>query len=245
MVSSVNTSSKFANPEYLAAVTAEYQDNATGVLAFNLGTSFAGFRIPDDVLLASNDTFHLQVPADRPHLLLEGLLAPLMATPEFGNRSVASLFSALIQPESSGYIRLNSSDYRDNPLIYSNYYGSDNDMAAILYGYKRLRSIVNSEAMRSVVVGELFPGPDATTDEQLIQAIKQSAQSFFHPVGSASLGKVLDKQFRIKGLQGIRVVDSSAIPVLNTCHTQAPTYALAHRAAKIILRQWNESKQMD
>ena len=67
------------------------------------------------------------------------------------------------------------------------------------------------------------------------KAIQQSAQSFHHPLGTVALGTVLDSNWRIKGLKGIRVVDSSAIPTPPTCHPQAGVCAIAHRAALDII----------
>jgi len=133
-----------------------------------------------------------------------------------------------VQPEAAGYIRLSSSDYRDNPLIYSNYYGSAGDKAAMLWGYKKVREVSTSAIMAPLVVRELFPGPNVTTDEQLWTAIQDSAQTFHHPVGTAALGKVVDGDWRIVGLEGIRVADTSTFPYLPTCHLQASVYAYAH-----------------
>lgn len=235
VVPSVNTTAKiFDNATFLAETMLQYEDSATGAFTIPDSGSFATARVPNDVLLAANDTFHLTLPADRPHLLFQYSTGPFVTDPAPANRSLISAFVALVQPEASGYIRLNGSDYRTNPLIHSNYYGSPGDLNAILWGYKKLRSILQSSIMAPLIVDEVFPGKNITTDEELLAALKYSATTFHHPVGSVSLGKVLGKDFRVKGLEGIRVVDSSAIPVEVTCHLQANVYALAHRAARAI-----------
>jgi len=154
--------------------------------------------------------------------------------PNPDNKNVVTAFAALVQLEVSGSIRLSSSDYRVNPLIESNYYGSPNDLAVELYAYKRLLSILRSDALKPVVLSEVFPGTNVTSDADIKAALTQGAQSFHHPLGSVALGKVLDSSFRVKGLEGIRVVDSSAIPVPPTCHLQSSVYAFAELAAKML-----------
>lgn len=221
------------NNTFAAQAEAEYQANASGFLARNDAGSFAMARVPDAVFEAVNDTFHPSLPSDRGHLLYQFVTAPLL--PNVGpNITIASPFIALVQPEASGSIRLASADFREPPLINSNYYGSAGDKAAILYGYKKLREILHSEIMKPVVLREIFPGPNVTSDEDLWLAIQQTAQTFYHPHGSVALGTVLDREWRVKGVQGLRVVDSSTFPDTPTCHLQASVYALAHRAARRI-----------
>ena len=231
----VNSAHKFSNATYLAEVTAQYKDTATGILANVLSGSFAVARVPDDVLEAANDTFHLSIPPDRGHLLYQFAGAAFVQPAP--NTSILSPFVSLVQPEASGYLRLNGTDFMNDPLIYSNYYGSDGDKAAILYGYKKLRAVLQSPLLADVIVGEVFPGANVTTDVELMEAIKRSAQTFHHPLGTVSMGKVLDSDFRIRGLDGIRVVDSSTFPYPPVCHLQADVYAVAHMVARAIMEE--------
>lgn len=193
------------------------------------GDVSAGLRAPDSVFEAVNSSYYLSIPEDRPQIMYQYATTPFL--PNSPNVSIIGAFASVVQPEESGYIALNSSDYRDPPLIYSNYYGSEGDKAAILYGYRQLLSIFRSDDLQDFIVEELFPGPDVTTDEQMWEAIQQGAQSWHHPVGTTALGTVLDRNWRVKGLEGIRVVGSSAMPTLPTSAIQAAVYALAHRAA--------------
>jgi choline dehydrogenase len=209
----------------------EYAANASGPLGNANGGTFACARLPDSVFEALNGSY-LSIPQDRPQILYQYSATAML--PSSPNVSIISAWAALVQPEATGFLTLQSSDYRDDPVIFSNYYGSASDKAAILYAYKQLRSILWSDDLKSFVVGEVFPGHSVTTDAQIWQAIQQSAQSFHHPVGTVALGTVLDANWRIKGLNGIRVVDSSALPSPPTCHPQADIYAIAHRAAQDI-----------
>lgn len=141
----------------------------------------------------------------------------------------------MVQPEAAGSVSLRSADYHDDPLIHTNFYGSDGDKAAVLWTYKKLREILKRPEVSPLIVAERYPGPDVTSDEAIWAAMGQQTYSFRHAVGTAAIGKALDSNWRLKGLKGIRVVDSSAFPYPTTCHPQAVVYALASRAAKDIL----------
>ncbi|KAL8747701.1 MAG: hypothetical protein Q9190_000442 [Brigantiaea leucoxantha] len=210
----------------------QYRSNASGPLAWDNGLVYAAFRVPDSVFEGVNGTHYTSLPKDRPHVLIEYSTVPFLRS--IGNTSVVTAWASLVQPEASGYVTLRSKDYREDPLIHANYFGSEADKAAVRWGYKKLREIGASNELESVVRRELYPGSNVTTDEDVWAAIQQQSFSFHHPVGSVAIGKALDSNWRLKGLKGIRVVDSSTFPTLPSCHPQADVYALAHRAAKDI-----------
>ena len=217
-----------------ALAKSEYAANESGPLGWNNGDLYAGFRLPDSVYAGVGSTYYTSLPKDRPQVLVEFSTVPFVQPAP--NVSIITGFATVIQPEAKGYLTLNSTNYQDPPLIFSNYYGSAGDKATIIAGYKQLRSVLHADALKSVVIQEIFPGAKVTSDADIWKAIQQSAQSFHHPVGTCALGTVLDSNWRIKGLKGIRVVDSSAIPTLPTCHPQADVYAIAHRAALDIIK---------
>ncbi|PQE06752.1 glucose-methanol-choline oxidoreductase protein [Rutstroemia sp. NJR-2017a BBW] len=227
------------NATFQTIANAEYS-NAGGAnggpLGVPSGAAFALQRVPDSVFQAVNDTYHPSLPADRGQLLYQYSASTLSAgTP---NVSIVSPFVAVSQPEDSGYLHLASSDYRDAPLIYSNYFGSAGDKAAVLWGYKQMRKVFQSSVISPYIVKELYPGTNVTSDADLWTAIQNSALTFHHPVGTVALGTVLEgKTFRVKGLKGLRVVDSSTFPGLTTCHPLATVYALAYHAAQLIKKQ--------
>ncbi|KAL8718837.1 MAG: hypothetical protein Q9225_004082 [Loekoesia sp. 1 TL-2023] len=222
------------NATGVAEYQAEYARDRSGPLGWNNGDLYAGYRLPDSIFQGINSTYYTSLPKDRPNVFFEYSTAAFVQPAP--NVSIVTAWSTVIQPEASGYLTLASANYEDAPLIYSNYYGSEADKAVIMNGYKQLRSVLQAAPLQSTIVREVFPGANVTTDAQIWQAIQQSAASFHHPVGTVALGKVLDANWRIKGLKGIRVVDSSAIPNLPTCHPQSDVYAVAHRAALDIIR---------
>lgn len=212
-----------------AAIERErYQRNGDGLLGTNDGDVFGALRLPDSVFEGKGN-FHPNLPPDRPHMIYEYATTPFLdGSP---NVSIIAAFAAVVQPESKGYVTLASADYRDAPLIYSNYWSSESDKAAMLYGYKELRSLMQSDELKRFTTTELFPGSNVTTDDAIWAAIQQSSQSWHHPMGTVALGTVLDANWRVKGVKGLRVVGASAAPKMTTCATQATAYALGHRAA--------------
>lgn len=213
--------------------TADYSANRSGPLGWNNGFAYAGFRIPDEAFAnVENATHYTDMPEDRPHVLVEYSGVPFISA----NGSAVTTFASLVQPEYTGSVELKSSNYSDDPLIYTNFYGTEADKAAIIYGYKTLHGMTTSEFIKNKTVSEFYPGYAVDTDEAIWGAIQNSSFSFGHPVGTVALGKALESNWRIKGLENIRVVDSSAFPFPNSCHPQAVVYAFANRAAKDILR---------
>ncbi|KAL8727917.1 MAG: hypothetical protein Q9181_005530 [Wetmoreana brouardii] len=243
------------NATFAAIAEQEYRKNGSGPLGVPNGAAFAVSRIPDSVFEAVNDTFHPSLPADRGHLLFQYSSSTLQATTP--NVSIIAPFVALAQPETPGHMSIASADYRDAPLIYPNYYGSAGDKAAILYGYKQLRKVVSDPAISPVLVKEIYPGANVTSDADLWDAIARGSSTFHHPVGlplcsltlvggtnkvtqlgTVALGTVVEgKSWRVKGLDGIRVVDSSTFPTIPTCHLVATVYAYAYHAAQLIKEQ--------
>lgn len=220
------------NATEAAIANASYAANGSGPLGRNNGDVYGGVRLPDSVFEGINGTHFLSLPDDRPQLIYEYATTPFLGPKP--NVSIIAAFVALVQPEATGYVTINTTDYLAAPLIYSNYYGSDGDKAAITYGYKQLRSIMTSDNLKPFLEQEIFPGTNVTTDEEVWQAIQTSASSWHHALGTVALGTVLDSNWRIKGLNGIRVVGSAAFPKPPTCALQATAYALSHRAAQDI-----------
>ncbi|MBS1789417.1 MAG: choline dehydrogenase [Acidobacteria bacterium] len=149
-----------------------------------------------------------------------------------------SIGVALQKPESSGHIRLKSNDPLAAPAIQPNYLASEKDMAACVEAVKLSREILNSRQFNRVRGKEWWPGEAAKTDSDFAAHIRQTADTIYHPVGTCKMGNdalsVVDAQLRVRGVKGLRVVDASVIPLQLTCHTQAPTLAIAEKAADLI-----------
>lgn len=217
----------FENATVNAEAETDYAVNRTGILGSNDGFTYGTYRLPDSIWDGINGTYYTSLPEDRPHILFEFSSLPFLLT----DGSALTTWASLVQPEGSGYVSINTTDYTADPLIYTNYYATQADRAAIIAGYKLLIKITENEQIKAVTVNKVFPTTELTTDDEIWAAI----QSFHHPMGTVAIGKALDSNWRLNGLSGIRVVDSSTFPLPVTCHPQATVYALANRAAKDII----------
>ena len=143
-----------------------------------------------------------------------------------------------LRPESRGRIRIKSADPHAYPAIEPNYLATAQDRATAVAGLKMTRAIIGSRAMRSFVEEELLPGPAARTDEELLEAARGIAQTIYHPVGTCAMGQgpnsVVDERLRVRGVDGLRVVDASVMPTITSGNTNAPTIMIAERAADMI-----------
>ena len=207
-----------------------YAINGDGLLGTIVGDVLGAYRLPDDVFEGTGD-FQTNLPADRPHVAYYQFAGPFLDNSP--NISIISAFAAAVQPESSGNVSLASASYLDAPLINSNYWGAASDRAAIMAGYRGLRDLFHSAELSPYTTQELFPGDEVSNDNEadLWAAIQEASRSWHHPVGTTALGTVLDANWRVKGLKGLRVVGASSAPTIPTCPIQAAVYAMSYRAA--------------
>ncbi|KAI1410234.1 choline dehydrogenase [Hypoxylon sp. FL1857] len=207
-----------------------YASNGDGLLGTIVGDVMGAYRLPDAVFNGTGD-YYQNLPSDRPHIAYYQFAGPFLSNSP--NVSIVSGFSAVVQPEASGNVTLASANYLDSPLIFSNYYGSAGDRAAILSGYRGLRELFQSAELSAYTTRELFPGPEVNSnnDTALWAAIQQGSRTWHHPVGTTAIGTVLDANWRVKGLQGLRVVGASSAPTIPTCPIEGAVYAMSHRAA--------------
>ncbi|HEY5338424.1 MAG TPA: GMC oxidoreductase, partial [Rhizomicrobium sp.] len=144
-----------------------------------------------------------------------------------------------LRPESRGYISIKSADPFDAPVIQPNYLEAEEDRRAMREGVKIAREIFATKAFDSYRGPELMPGAHVTKDDQIDAWIRKTAETIYHPVGSAKMGKdaesVVDPSLKVYGVEGLRVVDASIMPSLVSGNTNAPTIMIAEKAADLIL----------
>jgi choline oxidase len=146
------------------------------------------------------------------------------------------------QGRSRGTVRLRSPDFRDRPRVDPRYFTDADgyDDRIMLTGVRLARSIAAQSPLAPWVARELAPGPDAQTDDELLDYIHQCHNTVYHPAATARMGSpsdpmaVLDPQLRVKGVSGLRVVDASAMPKLPSVNPNITVMTMAEKCADLI-----------
>jgi choline dehydrogenase len=143
-----------------------------------------------------------------------------------------------LRPQSRGYISLRSADPLVPPLIQPNYLEAAQDMWALREGVKLTREVFAQQAFDSYRGPELMPGTPVKDDAAIDEFIRMTAETIYHPVGSAKMGvgsdAVVDAQLKVHGLAGLRIADASVMPEIISGNTNAPTIMIAEKAADMI-----------
>jgi choline dehydrogenase len=146
-----------------------------------------------------------------------------------------------LRPTSRGGVALSGPSLADPPRIDPNYLATQEDRDVAVASLRWARRIVGQPALARYAPEEFRPGAAIDSDEGLLAAAKALATTIFHPVGTAAMGTaddplaVLDERLRVRGLQGLRVVDASVMPTITSGNTNAPTVMIAEKGAAMIL----------
>ncbi len=139
------------------------------------------------------------------------------------------------RPKSLGSVRLASNNPCDHPLIDPNYFADPQDLDELLRGVKVMREVMAQPQIAQYVTGELGAWKNAKSDKEIIEAIRATAYTGHHPCSTARMGAVLDDTLRVRGVEGLRVCDASAMPTQITGNLNATVIAMAEKAADMIL----------
>lgn len=146
-----------------------------------------------------------------------------------------------LRPKSRGSVRLRSAQAQDPALFDAGAFSDEADLDVLVRGVRKGIEILEAPALAKLIKRRALPQPGIEKDpEALRDYVRQTAKTVFHPVGTAKMGAdsdrmaVLDQQLRVRGTQGLRVADASAMPALVSGNTNAPTMMIAERAARFI-----------
>ena len=146
-----------------------------------------------------------------------------------------TLNSCFSRPRARGTVTLRDADPRTPPAIDPNYWGVAYDREMSLRGFRLAREIMAQEALRPFILCERYPGLDAQSDADIAAYARKAGKTDFHPVGTCKMGSdemaVVDPALKVRGLDGLRVIDSSVMPLLTTGNTNAPTIMVAEKGA--------------
>ena len=147
-----------------------------------------------------------------------------------------------LRPTSRGSVRLKGADPALPPAIDPNYLSTPEDRAVAVAGLRYTRRIMAAPALARYAPAEWKPGADAQSDAELLRAAGDLGATIFHPVGTCRMGTdadaVVDDRLRLRGVQGLRVIDASVMPTITSGNTNAPTVMIAERGAEFVKDAW-------
>ena len=149
------------------------------------------------------------------------------------------------RPRSAGTIRLRDTDPASTPVIQANYLQDPEDLRVLVEGVRLARRLAATQAFQPWVGREIRPGPDAQDDEALAAFVRRTVETLYHPVGTCRMGPagdlgsdrppVVDPELRVHGVDGLRVIDASIMPIIPAGNTNAPTIMVAEKGADLCL----------
>ncbi|MEZ5590551.1 MAG: GMC family oxidoreductase N-terminal domain-containing protein [Gammaproteobacteria bacterium] len=179
----------------------------------------------------------------RPHANLEYHVQPLSLDAFGEDLHTFPAFTASVcnlNPTSRGTVLIKSRQFDDAPAIAPNYLSTDEDRKVAADSLRQVRFIASQAALARYRPQEWKPGVQYQTDEELVTLAGDIASTIFHPVGSAKMGRdddpmaVVDQRLRVRGIDGLRVVDASVMPTITSGNTNSPTLMIAEKAAQWI-----------
>lgn len=211
-----------------ARIGLEYVLKRSGPMSMS-PSQLGAFTRSDPDRAHANLEYHVQP------LSLDAFGEPLHSFPAF-TASVCNL-----NPTSRGHVRIRSRHRGDPPAIAPNYLSTDEDRKIAADSIRQIRSIVSQPALSRYQPVEWKPGIEFQTDGELAKLAGDIANTIFHPVGTARMGAkddamaVVDSRLRVRGIEGLRVVDASVMPTITSGNTSAPTMMIAEKAARWII----------
>jgi len=226
-VKNVRTLNEMANSLWgKAAMGLEYLFRRTGPLTMP-PSQLGAFAKSDPSQPTPNIEWHVQP------LSLDKFGDPLHPFPAI-TPSVCNL-----RPTSRGWVRIKSPDQATHPEIKLNYLSTPEDRKVAVDGMRFTRRIMASKALQKYEPEEFKPGSMANTDKELERAAGELGTTIFHPVGTCKMGSdpmaVVDDRLRVLGVDRLRVIDASVMPRITSGNTNAPTYVIAEKGARMIL----------
>eukprot|EP00667_Euglena_gracilis_P006243 EG_transcript_6291 len=213
------------NPLRRVGMALEYALRRTGPLAA-APSQLAGFARTSPAFVTPNVEFHVQP------LSLESFGTQLHRHPGF-TASVCNL-----RPKSRGHVHIRSKDPRQQPAIQPNYLSHEEDRQVAVDSIRLARRIVAQPVLAPYQPQEFKPGAHVTSDEELVHDAGNVSTTIFHPAGTCKMGvddqAVCDPRLRVHGLAGLRIADTSVMPLITSGNTAYPTMMIANRLATFL-----------
>ncbi|QBX99789.1 GMC oxidoreductase [Rhodophyticola sp. CCM32] len=145
-----------------------------------------------------------------------------------------------LRPKSRGSVHIRSADPMESPAISANYLAHPDDVATTLAAIRIARDVAAQPALQRFGVEEMRPGPEMETDKDLLDFVRQSAQTSYHPVGTCRMGTdpdaVVGPDLKVRGVENLRIADASVFPTMCSANTNAASMAVGLKAAEVLLQ---------
>jgi choline dehydrogenase len=166
---------------------------------------------------------------------------PFLAGANFklAKQSGVTVITNILRSESTGSVHVSAQTPNRPPAIRFNFLSAQLDREVTLEAMRIARRIMTASAMRGIVTDEIAPGVNVDSDDELLDWVRNNAETTYHPVGTCKMGSdpmaVVDDQLRVHGMDGLRVADASIMPTLTSGNTNAPSIMIGEKASRMIL----------
>src|SRR3954452_11297747 len=166
---------------------------------------------------------------------------PMLVTPQvkIAKEAGITIIAHQMRPESKGSIHIKTADASQPPAIRFNFLSESIDRECLLAAMRIPRRLMQAPALAWIEPEEFGPGPQAQSDDELIDYVTRTAETTYHPIGTCKMGSdpmaVVDDQLRVRGILGLRVADASIMPTLTSGNTNAPSIMIGEKCARMVL----------
>jgi choline dehydrogenase len=154
------------------------------------------------------------------------------------NSGVTAIMN-ILRSESTGNIHISSNSPNKPPAVRFNFLSAQLDRDVTLEAMRITRRIMTAPSMQGIATDEIAPGVNIQSDSELLDWVKNNAETTYHPVGTCKMGSdpmaVVDDQLRVHGMEGLRVADASIMPTLTSGNTNAPSIMIGEKASRMML----------
>lgn len=152
----------------------------------------------------------------------------------------------VLRSDSRGSIHIKSADPAEPPAINFNFLSSELDRTGLLVAMRKARELMAAQPIAGITGKEIAPGIERQTDEELMEWVRNTAETTYHPVGTCKMGHddmaVVDDRLRVRGIEGLRVADASIMPTLTSGNTNAPSIMIGEKCSEMILSELAASR---
>ena len=145
----------------------------------------------------------------------------------------------VLRSESTGSVHIKSKDAAEPPAIRFNFLSAEHDRAGLLAAIRKGRELMATSPLKEITGDEIAPGAQLQTDDEILDWVRKTAETTYHPVGTCKMGNdtlaVVNSELKVHGIDGLRVADASIMPTLTSGNTNAPCIMIGEKCSDMVL----------